>query len=311
MKDFKDYSLPVKYRPNTFEEIIGNESVIEALTSCLERKTGLPHTFLFQGPSGCGKTTLARITANKLGGEDVDLKEYNISKMRGIDTAREIIDNCKYAPLRSKVKVFILNECHKATNEFENAMLEILEEPPKHVFFILVTTDPDKLLKTIKTRCTTFQVSSLQTAKIMKLLRYVCAQEKVEISVPLLQKISEYSDGSPRQALSILDKVIDIEDEASAFQVLLDSTVNEVTVLELCQTLVKPKVSWEKIAVILKKIDEEPEKIRYAVLSYMTKVLLDKASDRIANIIDLFSESWIYSGKAGMINSCYLVSKID
>jgi hypothetical protein len=70
-------------------------------------------------------------------------------------------------------------------------------------------------------------------------------------------------------------------------------------------------VSWEKIAVILKKIDEEPEKIRYAVLSYMTKVLLDKASDRIANIIDLFSESWIYSGKAGMINSCYLVSKID
>lgn len=310
MSKFKDYSLPVKYRPTSLEEIIGNESTVEALVSCLDRPTGVPHTFLFQGPSGCGKTTLARIVANKLGGSPEDVKEYNISKMRGIDTAREIIDNCRYAPLRGKMKIFVLNEVHKATNEFQNAMLEILEEPPKHVYFILVTTDPEKLLKTVRTRCVTFQVSSLQRVKIMKLLRRVCTQEKVEIPISILQKISEYCNGSPRQALVMLDQVIDIENEEDALQVILDNTLNETSLLELCQLLLKPTTPWKTLADTLRKIDDEPEKIRYAILSYMTKVLLDTPSDRSASIIDLFSTSWMYSGKAGMVSTCYLVTKI-
>ena len=310
MNDLTNYPLSIKYRPNTLEEIVGNDSIIESLESCLQRPYGIPHTFLFQGPSGCGKTTLARIVANRLGGSPEDIREYNISKMRGIDTAREIIDSCKYAPLRGNIKIFILNEAHKATNEFQNAMLEILEEPPKHVYFILVTTDPEKLLKTIKTRCTTFQVSSLQRAKIIKILKRVCQQEKIEMAPTILQKISEYCDGSPRQALVMLDQVIDIENEEDALQVILDNTINEVSLLELYQLLLKPSVPWKTIADMLKKIDDEPEKIRYAVLSYMSKVLLDSSSDRAANIIDLFSDSWMYSGKAGMINTCYLVTKI-
>jgi DNA polymerase III gamma/tau subunit len=153
-------------------------------------------------------------------------------------------------------------------------------------------------------------VSSLQRVKIMKLLRKTCSQEKVEIPVSILQKISEYCNGSPRQALVMLDQVIDIENEEDALQVILDNTLNETSLLELCQLLLKPTTSWKTLADVLRKIDDEPEKIRYAILSYMTKVLLDTPSDRSASIIDLFSTSWMYSGKAGMVSTCYLVTKI-
>lgn len=309
MSKFRDYSLSVKYRPTTFEEVVGNSSLIQSLLSCLERPTGVPHTFLFQGPSGCGKTTLARIVVTKLG-KDPEVREYNISKMRGIDTAREIINSCNHYPLRGSVKVFILNEIHKATNEFQNAMLEILEEPPKHVFFILVTTDPEKLLKTIKTRCSIFQVASLQRSKLLRVLKNVCDQEKVEVSVKVLHKITESCDGSPRQALVMLDQVIDIEDEDAALQVIIGNTINESSLLELCQLLLKPASSWKSIAIILRNFDDDPEKVRYAVLSYMTKVLLDNPDIRVCKIIDLFSTSWMYSGKAGMVSTCYLVTQL-
>jgi DNA polymerase III gamma/tau subunit len=310
MSKFEKYPLQVKYRPTDFDQIIGNETAIDALRSCLERSSGVPHTFLFQGPSGCGKTTLARIVAVKLGSDPEEVLEYNISKMRGIDTAREIIDNCKYPPLRGKIKVFILNEVHKSTNEFQNSMLEILEEPPKHVFFILVTTDPQKLIKTIRTRCMTFQVGSLQRAKILKLLKYICGKEKVEVPQTVLDKICEYCDGSPRQALVMLDQIIDITDEKDALAAVLNSTISETSVLELCQLLLKAGTSWKTLSKALKVIDDEPEKVRYAVLSYMTKTLLDSPTDRIAQIIDVFSESWMYSGKAGMVMCCYLVAKL-
>ena len=311
MSKFEKYPLSVKYRPTTFDQIVGNETIIESLRSCLERDSGVPHTFLFQGPSGCGKTTIARIVAEKLGAVPDEVKEYNISKTRGIDTAREIIDSCRYAPMKGKVKVFVLNEVQKSTDEFQSAMLEILEEPPKHIFFILATTNPEKLLKTIKTRCTIFQVSSLQRAKIIKLLRQICVLEKVEVSQTILQKISEYCDGSPRQALVMLDQVIDIPDEETALQAILNSTVNEASVLQLCQLLLKKGTSWKTLSDAIKTIDDEPEKIRYAVLSYMTKTLLDTPSDRVPQIIDLFSSSFMYSGKAGLVMNCYLVTKID
>lgn len=312
MRDEK-LALHRKYRPKDFNEFIGSESSIESLKTILDREKGLPHTFLFQGPSGCGKTTLARIVAKYLGASSEDsIVEYNISKTRGIDAAKEIISSTMYKSMGGGPKIFVLNEVHKATNEFQNAMLEILEEPPEHVFFILVTTDPDKLLKTVRTRCCTFQVSLLQRSKIIKLLEWVCSPENedVEISNRVLRKIAESCDGSPRKALVFLDQIIDIADDEIALQTIVDSTFDEATISDLCNALIRPGTRWETLASIIKKMDEDPETIRYSVLTWMSKILLGKSSDRISQIIELFSPSWIYIGKAGLINTCYLVTKI-
>ncbi|MFA5355252.1 MAG: AAA family ATPase [Candidatus Paceibacterota bacterium] len=304
-------NLYLKYRPDCFDEFVGNEATVQSLKSVVVRDKGEVRAFLFTGPSGCGKTTLARITAKEMGCHETCFYEYNIANLRGIDTIREMASSLTYLPMVGKVKVYLLDETQKMTGDAQSALLKILEDTPKHVRFLLCTTDPDKLLKTIRTRCTTFHVSSLQRSKIMKLLKWVCEQEKVAIGLPVLQKIAEYCDGGPRQALVMLDQIIDIEDENIALQAVLDTTVGEANVLELCQKLLSPGCQWKTLSGILKNIDDEPEKVRYAILSYMTKVLLnDKPSDRIPQIIDLFTDTFIYSGKAGLVMNCFLSTKL-
>lgn len=302
-------SLDKKYRPSTLDDIVGNDATVDTLKTMLERDKGVPGTFLFTGPSGCGKTTLARIVARLLGAEETDIKEHNISQFRGIDMAKEIIGDTRWKPMRGEKKVYILNEVHKSTNEWQNAMLEILEEPPSYVHFLLCTTDPDKLLKTIRTRCTTFQVTALQRQKIARLVKKILGLEQVEFEEGVIQKIAEFSDGSPRQALVMLDQVIDMDNE-TALELLIKTGGAEASLSDLCQSLMNGN-KWDTVSKIIKQMDiDDPERLRYAVLGYLSKVLLNKPSDRLSGIIELFLDSWMYSGKAGLINTCYLATKV-
>lgn len=302
--------LHLKYRPKNFQDVIGNESVVESLKSVIGREKGQVRSFLLIGPSGCGKTTLARIIANKLGCSDRDFSEFNSANVRGIETIREIATNSAYAPMSGKVKVYLLDEFHKATVDAQNAILKLLEDTPQHVVFILCTTDPEKLLKTIKTRCSTYQVNSLPRIKIVSLLKKVCQEEGVEVSAEILKRIADVSQGGPRQALVLLDQVIDIEDEELALQTIIDNTVDEIKVLDLCRLLIK-KSSWQEIANTIKGLEStEVENIRYAILGYLSAVLLSKGDERIANLIEIFSPSWMYTGRAGLTSSCFLSHKI-
>lgn len=309
----RDESLPLhlKYRPKTFEEFVGNEATVDSLVSVLGRTVGAVRSFLFSGPSGTGKTTLARIVGTSIGCAPEDFNEFNVADVRGIDTIREIRSQMNYRPLRGKIKVYLLDEAHMLTREAQNALLKMLEDVPAHVRFILCTTEPEKLIKTILSRCSPFTVSRLPRNRILKLLNWVCTEEGVELSKDVIARIIDASEGSPRTSLVLLDKVIDLTDDNAAFEAINAERVRGDTVIDLCKALIEPfQGRWARVAKIVEGIDDDPEKVRYAILTYLGKVLLSKDDERVARILDVFTDSWMYSGKGGMILACYLATKV-
>jgi DNA polymerase-3 subunit gamma/tau len=288
------------------------------LKSIFARKKDKPHVYLLQGPSGCGKTTIGRILSTMLNCSEMDFREYNSSNTRGIDTIREISQNAYYAPTDGSVKVYLLDEVHQLTKDAQNAILKILEDCPNHVFFILCTTEPEKLLKTIHTRCTTYQVKPLTDAEIKGLINRVLRNEIVEgFPENVIDEIVRVAEGCPRQALVILDQVIDIEDDKKALEAVFYLTVGEAEVLEICQGIMKNK-SWKelkgRVDLVLK--NTEPEKLRYAILGYMQAVLLDvrgfsKPNDyeKASALIELFSENTYSGGKALLVSKIYNACK--
>ncbi|MBU0778301.1 AAA family ATPase [Patescibacteria group bacterium] len=297
--------LHLKYRPSNFDEFVGNKGVISSIKSVLERKDGIPHSFLFTGPSGCGKTTLARITKEHLNCSDMDFQELNVANVRGIDTIREIGQSCGYSPHEGPIKIFLLDEAQKLTSDAQNALLKLLEDTPNHVYFILCTTDPEKLIKTIKTRCHTYQVQSLLDRDIKELLNKVLKKEEVKgFPEKAIDEICKASLGSPRQALVILDSVIDIADDDELIASVINYSIDEKSVIDLCKALLE-KQKWSVVSKVLKGINDEPEKVRYAVLGYMDSVLLNDGNPLAAVIIELFWESFMYVGKAGLTHCCY------
>lgn len=303
--------LHIQYRPDNLDDFAGNDSIKTSLRSLMDRDDK-PHAFLFTGPSGSGKTTLGRIIAKMLHCESEDLKEYNAANTRGIDTIRDITENVHYSALMGKVKVYILDEFHAVTGPAMQAILKVLEDCPKHVFFVLCTTEPDKLLVTVRNRCTSYQVSLLTDSQMKKLLEWVLSKEGItDFSSKVLKEIIRVSEGCPRQALVVLDSVIDVLDEKEALAAVSVVTVGEAEVIEICRAITS-KQSWKSIKGKVKDVlsKTEPEKLRYAILGYCNSIMLNSDSnDRISEIIDIFSENTYASGKAGITNMLYLACK--
>lgn len=221
--------LARRYRPQTFSEVIGQSHVVKTLTNAL--KLGkLSHALLFSGIKGTGKTTVARIVAKALNctnlkegyepcnfctncqeinkGIFIDVIEIDAASNRGIDQIREIIENLKYAPAKGKAKVYIIDEAHMLTKEASNALLKSLEEPPSHVYFILATTEPNKIIPTILSRCQRYDFRKLDFPLLLKHLKYICEKENYQIEEDALKLIAKEAQGSLRDALSLLDQAM-------------------------------------------------------------------------------------------------------
>ena len=269
--------LQLDYRPQSLEEFFGNKNLIQSLKNYLERDNK-PHTLLFCGPSGCGKTTLARIIAKEMKCSGNDLHEYNISDMRGIDTARDIIMNSKFEPLYGDTKVMILNECHKATKEFQNAMLEILEEPPESVYFFLCTTEPEAMIRTILTRSMVLKVQPLVNPEMSSLINWVLESEQKKISNEVLLSTLHAAEGCPRKALVILDQIVDLKSEKDQLEAIDTVYVKETEAIELCRLIASNTSSarrWKEMVILLKGVDKDKaETTRRIILGYLTAVLL-------------------------------------
>lgn len=296
-----------KYRPITFEEMIGNKTIVTALNTLLSH-IAPPHAYLFHGPTGCGKTTLGRILANELGAKGHDFREVDSADFRGIDTIREIRKQSQFAPLKGHCRVWLLDECHKISNDGMNALLKALEDPPRHVYYILCTTNPEKLLATIRGRCSQFQVTPLNKKQMLLLLRQVVKSEEQTLEKRVYDQIVQDSLGLPRNALQILEQVLAIKPE-QRFKFTQKSAEIQSQTIELCRALLKQS-SWKKISNILNGLkDQEPETIRRQILGYFQAVILKEDNIRAGLILSEFIVPFYDSGFPGLTLACYSIIK--
>ncbi len=218
-----------KYRPMHFDDVIGQEHITTTLKNAIDSKR-IAHAYIFSGPRGVGKTTTARIFAKAIncekggptttpcneclncteitGGRSLDVLEVDGASNRGIDEIRSLRDNVRYMPVRGGYKIYIIDEFHMITKDAFNALLKTLEEPPPQVIFIFATTEPNKILPTILSRCQRFDFKRVPAEKIVGRLKHICAEEKITIDEESLYAMAHMSDGGMRDSLTLLDQVI-------------------------------------------------------------------------------------------------------
>lgn len=196
-----------KYRPHTFADVRDQDHIVSVLEGAIKKKN-IPHALLFSGTRGTGKTTLARIFAKEIGTNDMDVYEIDAASNRGIDDIRELKEAVHTLPYESEKKVYIIDEVHMLTKEAFNALLKTLEEPPAHVIFILATTEEEKLLDTILSRCQVFRMRSPSRAVLAETVTDVAKKEGFTLNPEAADLIAVAADGSFRDALGVTQKVI-------------------------------------------------------------------------------------------------------
>src|SRR5271167_4683200 len=224
--------LARRYRSASFDQVVGQEHISQTLKRAIESGR-IAHAYLFCGTRGTGKTSTARILAKALNclkfdaptptpcgkcdsclaiarGDDIDVIEIDAASHTGVENVREIIENANYRPARSRFKVYIIDEVHMLSKSAFNALLKILEEPPSHVKFILATTEPEKVLPTILSRCQRYDFRNISSKEIAGHLKEICKKEKISTEDDALALVAKAGAGSMRDALSLLDRLLSL-----------------------------------------------------------------------------------------------------
>lgn len=312
-KDSSNIALYRKYRPEKWEEVIGQDNIVKAISGSL--KLGkVAHAYLLCGPKGTGKTTVARIIANELHTSINDIYEMDAASNRGIDDVRSIRENVRTLPFDSKYKIYILDEVHMFTKDAWNALLKTIEEPPEHVIFILATTELEKVPETIISRCQSFTFKKPTDAILSQVISNVAKKEGYKLEEGGAELIALLADGAFRDALSTLQKVIsfskdknistkEIEEITGAPEsTLVNDFISSLCDkdIEKCLNFVEKAVSQNiDIEVYLKMI---LYKLRYALIIRYAPSIISTIKESISDK-DLEYLKGIVSSKSDSISS--------
>lgn len=289
----------IKYRPAKFDEVVGHDIAVKALEASVNK--GNSSAYLFTGPSGVGKTTLARITANELGCDEVI--EIDAATNTGIDAMRDVTSNLSYRPLGGGKKALIVDESHALSKAASQSLLKILEEPPDWVYWFLCTTEGTRLLPTLRTRCLHIDLKPVAKRDLIELLSFVAAKEQVSKKLiadgKVLAMIAQEARGSPRQAIAYLSAASAAEDYDEACDIV-GSAEGSPEAFDLAKLFITGG-RWAEAQELLGRMDNlDPESVRYVVLGYFNKVAInakeEKKAGRAIEIIDAFSQPFYHRG---------------
>ncbi|HDQ16625.1 MAG TPA: DNA polymerase III subunit gamma/tau [Candidatus Vogelbacteria bacterium] len=284
----KETTFYRKYRPNDFQEVIGQDHIVKVLEGAIKRQS-FSHAYLFAGSRGTGKTSVARLLAQELGCSQNDLIEIDGASSRGIGEIRELREAVKSLPFDSPFKVYIIDEVHMLTTEAFNALLKTLEEPPQHVIFVLATTELGKVPETIISRCEVHNFRRPTIAIISQIITKVAKKEKIKLEPGAAETISLSADGSFRDALGLLQKVyaasgdekITVQEVEELIGALSGKTINQL-LLNLLNS------DREKVLAIINEAVQTSRNFRLILRSLLWKTRLALLS---ANAPFLMSKS--------------------
>jgi DNA polymerase-3 subunit gamma/tau len=307
------HELYRRYRPAKLEDVVGQDDAVRQLRDWLKRKR-VPHALLLSGPSGVGKTTIARILRKELNCSKNDFYEINAAESRGIDTVREVQGRMGLSPLGGDCRIWLFDEAHQLTRreggDAQTALLKTLEDTPDHVYFILATTNPNGLLPTIQGRCSQLTLKPIPERLLVKMMEDVMGKHDGEhvITGEVYEKIAEAADGSARKALVILNQVMGLETEEDQLKAVARVDAKK-TAFQLAQALIWSKASWKEIAGVIAAIeDTDWEGMRQLVMACASKELLNerngKPSGKAFIVLDVFKDSWFYTGRNGLVWAC-------
>lgn len=309
--------LLTKYRPQTFEDFIGNSVPVKALKRVID-SGNIPKAFLISGDSGCGKTTLARLIKKAVKCDDASFVELNGSSERGIDTIRNIVSSIAYAPIAGKSKVIFIDEAHQLTKEAQEALLKSTEDPPPDTYWIFCTTEPQNIRAALSRRLFKVNLPPLKNDEMLALLKVVIKGEgldKSKYSKHVVAKSCQLAGGSAGRLLQIFESIYLLESEEEMLAQLTSFDAGEETGsdslwIPICRILVKtgvaPSAKWKEINKYLSKItltDYEPG--RRVTMAYLSTVLLRTGLPIYANMLEHFTVYNPASSKAQYILACY------
>ena len=295
-------------RPATFSQVYGQDTIIKALSNQIEKKE-LSHTILFQGGSGTGKTTVARIIGTMLGCSDSNYNEINCADFRGIDTIREIRSQMRYKPVEGGSVLWVIDEVSQMTIPAQNAFLKLLEDTPSWGYFVLCTTDPKRLIKTIKTRCTEYSFNEMSVDSTIEFMQTIIRDEDLE-SIPeeILEELAEGANGSHRKSVVLLGEYYNLDKKDQKRYTRTKAKV-EKGAIDLCRLLMG-NPTWKEITSLINSLEGNLDSIKYIVFSYYSKVLVGdniNKSRRAYNIINAFKDYEDLDGTQGIAMACFSV----